>query len=157
MSKFLSQPILESKDIEILVGKNRGKTIHVTSNNYSNEDYNELIYLKNFSNKLTKDLSFFYIDEFFSINNIRYLITNNFYYNFSTITIIIINIGFNKNFPLITNFLWSYRCGDKINSITLKGEYKDLRELSEDPAFNNSFSPVSKKTSKKFFVSGNNI
>ena len=87
---------------------------------------------------------------FFSISNIKYYVINNINYNFSTITIIIRNIGINKNFPLVTNFLWSYNCGDKLNSVILNGEYKDIKELSEDPAFNNSFSPVSKKTSKNF-------
>ena len=150
ISRLIYGPKLESSEIEILIGKNRGKIIKYISKDFFNENYKKDKYLKKFSNKLTKYLSFFYKDEFFSINNIDYYVINNRIYNKSTISIIMKNISIKKKFPLTNDFIWSHKCGNKINLLYMEKEYRNIKDLSDDPAFNNSFSPVSKKTNKNY-------
>ena len=135
LSIMIKTNTLEKKIIEICYGKYKGKSILISKENFIDNELVPCSIIKNISNRLSEQLSTYYKEEFYNLDNIYYYSTNNKYENLYLVSCILQKIYTIKELPFDSCFLWGFVCKDKINMLTLKQDFESFEEIADNPLY----------------------
>lgn len=148
ISRLIKTHLLVVDEIQIHFGRYKNKYLNFNKNKYFCSPYRENIRSNSLNTYIKREIDFLECN-MTPDEEIILMSTENKHYNFIIINLIFNKILKNKEISLRTDFVWSFICRSEINKITLKPDYKNLEELTNNPFLTDYYSPVVTTVKKK--------